>query len=256
MFRKPLFLLAAAGVLALTACGPFDSSSGELNNGRFSYLCIDSSDTTCDGFPGNTALPDRIAVGGAFDLEYAGDTTGSSPVQVQPASETMISDASGHLKFLVPGIGAMLARNTSGVVADFVHLRGASVDHLDVAGPSSTDSVTTVEMTTDDEVILQVAAKDAGGSRLAGALPYAWSSSSDTIVSLNGLGPKNRATLTGVAPGTATVEVTLPSGLKKSVLITVTQGNTSGSSGSSSSGEGGAGGGGTTAGAGGAGGGK
>jgi hypothetical protein len=254
MTRRPLLLLATSSLFALAACGFPDATSGELNNGRFSYLCVDSSDTTCDGLIGNSSLPELIAVGGAFDLEYAGDSAGSSPVQVQPASETMISGASGHLKFLLPGIGAVVARNTSGVVADFVHLRGASIDHLDVAGPASSDFVTEVEMTSDDDVILQVAAKDNGGSPLSGALPYVWTSSNDKIVTLGEFGPKNRATLKGVAPGTATVEVTLPGGLKRSVVVTVKQGKGS----SSSSGEGGAGGGGGggATGAGGAGGGK
>lgn len=256
MTRKPLLMFAASGLLALASCGPFDASTGELNNGRFSYLCVDSSDSTCDDLPGNAVIPDLIAVGGTFDLEYAGDSKGSSPVQVQPASDTMISGASGNFKFRIPGIAAMLARNTSGVVADFVHLRGVSIDHLDVAGPSSTEGVKSVEMTTDADVTLEVSAKDPTGSKLAGALAYTWSSSSAKIVSLSVQGAKKRAVLTGLSAGTATVEVSLPSGEKMAVLVTVTQGSTSTSSGSSSSGQGGGGSSGSTTGAGGAGGGK
>jgi hypothetical protein len=247
-------MVATSGLLALASCGPFDASTGELNNGRFSYLCVDSSDSTCDGLLGNAVIPDLIAVGGTFDLEYAGDSAGSSPVQVQPASDTMISGASGNFKFRVPGLAAMLARNTSGVVADFVHLRGATIDHLDVAGPSSTGAVKTVEMTTDDDVTLQVAAKDSLGSKLAGALAYTWSSSSSKIVSISVEGAKKRAVLTGLSAGTATIEVSLPTGEKMAVLVTVTQGSTGTSS--SSSGQGGGSSSGTTTGAGGAGGGK
>ena len=253
MTRRPLFLLATAGLLALASCGVKDASTGELNNGRFSYLCVDSSDGACEGSTGNVAIPGLIAAGGAFDLEYAGDSEGSSPVQVEPASETMISGATGHFKFLIPGVGAVLSRNTSGVVADFVHLRGAKVDHLDVAGPSSTGAVTEVDMTTDNDVTLRVVAKDDTGSTLAGALPYVWTSSNSKIVSL-GLGPKNRATLKGLAAGTTTVEVSLSSGLKMSVVVVVKQGKDPSTS--SSSGQGGSGGSGTTTtGAGGAGGG-
>lgn len=256
MTRRPLFLLATAGVLALASCGLKDASTGELNNGRFSYLCVDSSDGACEGSTGNVTIPDLIAVGGAFDLEYAGDSEGSSPVQVEPASETMISGATGHFKFLLPGVGAVLSRNTSGVVADFVHLRAAKISHLDVAGPSSTDAVTEVDMTTDNDVILRVAAKDDTGSTLAGALPFVWTSSDSKIVSL-GLGSKNRATLKGLAAGTATVDVSLPSGLKMSVVVVVKHGTNTTTT-SSSSGQGGSGGSGTTTtttGAGGAGGG-
>lgn len=254
MNQKLLLMVAASGLLALASCGPFDSSTGELNNGRFSYLCVDSSDSTCDGLPDNAAIPDRIAVGGTFGLEYAGDSKGSSPVQVQPASDTMISGASGSFKFRIPGVAAVLARNTSGVVADFVHLRGVSIHHLDVAGPSSTGAVTTVEMTTDADVTLEVAPKDSSGAKLAGALAYTWSSSNFNVVSLSAAGPTTRVVLTGFSAGTATVEVSLPGGVKRAVLVTVKQGSTSTSSGSS--GQGGSGSSGTTTGAGGAGGGK
>ncbi|MEP7124600.1 MAG: hypothetical protein ABJE95_26970 [Byssovorax sp.] len=259
MTRKLLLMVAASGLLALASCGPFDSSTGELNNGRFSYLCVDSSDSTCEGVLGNAAIPDRIAVGGTFDLEYAGDTKGSAPVQVQPASETMISGASGNFKFRIPGIGAMLARNTSGVVADFVHLRGVAVDHLNVGGPSSGEAVSKVEMTTEGNVTLEVSARDVSDAPLAGALAYTWSSSDEKIVALGVQGPKKIAVLTGLAAGTATVEVTLPGGLKMAVLVTVTQGSnttTSSGSGSSGTGQGGSGSSGSTTGAGGAGGGK
>ena len=256
MTRKPLLLVVASGLLALASCGPFDSSTGELNNGRFSYLCVDSSDSTCDGFTDNATIPDLIAVGGTFGLEYAGDSKGSSPVQVQPASDTMISGASGSFKFRIPGVAAMLARNTSGVVADFVHLRGVDIDHLDVAGPSSSQAVNTVEMTTDADVTLEVNAKDSTGSKLAGALAYTWSTSNFNVVSFSVQGATKRAVLTGFTAGTATIEASLPSGVKMAVLVTVTQGSTSTSSSSGSSGQGGGGSSGTTTGAGGAGGGK
>jgi hypothetical protein len=253
MTRRPLILLATAGLLALASCGPRDASTGELDNGRFSYRCVDSSDAICDDFVGAASMPELFAVGGAFDLEYAGDTSDSSPVRVEPASEKMISSASGHFKLLLPGVSAALARNSSGVVADFIHLRGSSIDHLDVAGPSSTQAVTEVQMTTDKEVDLQVVPKDELGTSLAGALPYAWSISDSTVVALDTTLKKNRVTLTAFKAGTATVEVSLPSGVKMAVLVTVKKGtNTSssssggggsGSSTGSSSGAGGAGGG-------------
>ena len=261
MMWRPLFLLATASLLALTGCpGAGDPSVGELNHGRFSYLCVNSSDALCDDTVSNQPIPALLAVGGAFDLEYAGDSAGSAPVQIEPASEVMISSASGHLKFLVPGVGAVLARSTSGGVADFIHLRATSVDHLDVTGPSSTDAVNAIDMTTSADVTLRVAPKSVESSLLAGALQYTWTSSSDKVVKLQSFGATNRTTLTGVAPGTATVTASLPSGVKLSVVVTVTQGTTgtTGSTSSGSSGQGGSGGSGTTTtptGAGGAGGG-
>jgi hypothetical protein len=251
MTRKPLFLLATMGMLALASCLS-DGSSGELNNGKFTYRCVDSSDATCDSFTATMAPPELIAVGAAFDLEYEGDTAESSPVQVEPASDKMMSGTSGSFKFLLPGVSAVLARNTSGVVSDFIHLRSASIDHLDVAGPSSTGAVTQVQMDTDDDVRLQAAPKGASGAQLAGALPYAWSTSDETIVSLSVPTAKNRSTLTGHKAGTATVQVTLPGGLKTSVVVTVKQGTNT----STGTGAGGAGSTGSTGGAGGAGGGK
>lgn len=251
MTWRPLILFATAGLLALASCGPLNASTGELDNGQFSYRCVDSSDAVCDDFVGVASMPELLAVGGAFDLQYAGDTTDSGPVKVEPASERMISSASGRFKLLLPGVSAALARNTSGVVADFIHLRGASVHHLDVAGPSSTQAVTQVQMDTDQEVDLQVAPKDEFGTSLAGALPYTWSISDSTVVALDTTLKKNRVTLTAFKAGTVTVEASLPSGARTSVVVTVKQGTStsssggggSGSSTGSSSGAGGAGGG-------------
>ena len=259
MTRKPLLMLATAGMLALVGCLT-DPSTGELNNGRFTYLCVDSSDSTCDGLVGATVPPALIAVGAAFELEYAGDTVGSSPVQIGPASDQMLVGSAGRFKFLLPGVSALLARDTSGGVADFIHLRAASVDHLDVAGPSSTGAVTKVQMDTDADVTLRVTPKEGSGLQLAGALAYAWTTSDETIVSLAVPSAKNQTTLIGHKAGTATVQVTSPGGLKTLVAVTVKQGtNTSTSAGTGAGGAGGAGSTGSTgstSGAGGAGGGK
>lgn len=135
----------------------------------------------------------------------------------------------------------MLAHTTSGGVADFIHLHAAGVDHLDVTGPTSNQATTTVEMTTDKDVTLRVTPRSIESSLLSGALAYTWASSSDKIVSLQSFGATNHSTLTGIAPGTATVVVSLPSGVKVSLLVTVAQGNNPTTS-SSGSGQGGSGG--------------
>jgi hypothetical protein len=248
-------------LLALASCGPRDSSTGELNNGKFAYLCVNSGDASCDDAVSNHPIPDLLAVGGAFDLEYAGESAGNGAVQVAPASEVMISAASGHFKFLLPGVASVLARNTSGGVADFIHLHAARVDHLEVSDSALADALTTVEMTTNDvNVTLRATPKSTDNSLLSGALQYTWASSNENVVTLQSFGATNHTTLTGVGPGTATVVVSLPSGVKVSVLVTVTQGsNPTSSSSSGSSGQGGSGGSATTTtttGAGGAGGGK
>lgn len=256
MIRKLLLLLPAAGLLVLTGCPVTDASTGELSNGRFAYLCVDSSDPTCDGIVGKAVIPDLLAVGGAFDLEYAGDS-GAGLVQVQPASDVMISSTAGTFAFRIPGIAAMLAKNNGGVVADFVHLRGVDVDHLDVLGESLAESIKTLEMTTGVAAALAVSPRDRLDARLGGALAYTWASSDPSIVAVNMASARNSVILAGIAAGTATVEVSLPSGLKMAVLVTVKQGvpmttsSSSGAGGSSSSGSGT-----TTTGAGGAGGGK
>jgi hypothetical protein len=258
MTPRPLILLATAGLLALAACGPLNTSSGELNNGRFSYLCVDSSDAACDDFVGSVSLPALIAVGGAFDIQYTGESVDGAPVQVVPASDKMMTGSSGSFRLLRPGVSAALARSNSGSVADFVHLQGALIDHLDVAGPSSTTAVTKVAMDTDKGVDLQVTPKDALGTSLAGAFSYAWTTSDATILSLDAQDRRNRVHLTAFKPGKVTVEASLPGGAKQAVVVTVTQGTNTGTS----SGGGGAGssgsssGTGSSSGAGGAGGGQ
>lgn len=259
MTRRPLILFATVGLLALGACGPLNTSSGELNNGRFSYLCVDSSDAACGDFAGSASMPTLIAVGGAFGIEYTGETVEGDPVQVVPASDKMMTGASGSFRLLRPGVSAALARSTSGSVADFVHLQGALIDHLDVGGPSSTTAVTAVQMDTDNGVDLQVTPKDDLGTSLAGAFPYTWSSSDATVLSFDAQDRRNRVKLIAFKPGKVTVEVSLPGGAKSAVVVTVKQGtNTS----SGTGGEGGAGssasssGTGSSSGAGGAGGGQ
>lgn len=238
MTRRPLILFATAGLLALAACGPLNTSSGELNNGRFAYQCADSSDAACDGLAGTVAVPGLIAIGGTFGIVYTGETVEGDPVQVVPASDKMMSGTAGTFRFLRPGVSAALARSTSGSVADFVHLHGALIDHLDVAGPSSTSAVTEVKMDTDNDIELQVSPRDALGTSLAGAFSYAWTTSDATVLSLDAPERKNRVNLTGLKAGKATVEVSLPGGAKRAVVVTVKQGTNSTTG---SGGEGGAG---------------
>ena len=223
MTRRPLILFATVGLLALAACGPLNTSSGELNNGRFSYLCVDLSDAACEDFAGSVSVPTLIAVGGDFGIQYTGETVEGDPVQVVPASEKMMTGASGSFRFLRPGVSAALARSTSGSVADFVHLQGALIDHLDVGGPSSTAAVTAVQMDTDNGIDLQVTPRDDRGTRLAGAFSYAWSTSDATLVSFDAQERRNRVHLTASKPGKVTVEVSLPGGAKSAVVVTVKQ---------------------------------
>jgi hypothetical protein len=196
----------------LTGCGPF-GTSGALGNGAFAYECAGSNDAFCEGlvFPVSGQLPD-VAVGGTFNILYNGEMPETKDgiefqVAVVPASTELVETVTGvGFRVTAAGDTSFLARGANGVVADFVTVRVLTTDHLEVLSGGS--SIIQLNLQTSTQENLRVVPLDENNEKLAGNLTYAWSSSDESIVTIGG-SSSNDASVQAVAPGTATVTVTL-----------------------------------------------
>ena len=103
-----------------------------------------------------------------------------------------------------PGYGAIVAHTELGTVTDFVHVKVASIHHLDVHASSPTrpaDGRVTTSVGT--QHTLRLAAFDESGEPLAGAVSLSWIVDGDAIAvaSTDGL----VVNVTAVGQGTATL---------------------------------------------------
>jgi hypothetical protein len=202
-------------------------SPGELNNGVFSYSCVTDSDAVCESndIPLNalTRLPQAFAVGGRFNLAYAGDLPETEDgyeysVVVVPAS-TLLVHQDGVARFRVADAGeaAMLARGGE-TVADFIHVHATPVDHLDVTVDDA--AIASLTLASLSSTSVRALPRDADGITLGGSLGYLWSTSDDAIVTVAAATADNDATLQAIAPGAAIVTVSV-GGVVTEIPVTV-----------------------------------
>lgn len=209
--RTHVPIFAAALAAALTV-GCSAGTGGELSNGAFGYVCTTNTDVTCQNTFTPQFIPNAVAVGGQFNLEYSGDNPETQDgiefqVRVVPASPSMVETVNGAgFRITSPGEVAFLGRGANGVVADFVHVHAAVVDRIGMI--SAGQDVTSVEVDASFDVSITANPIDKDGQTLGGGLSYAWSSSDETIVSVASSSLDNHATITGNAAGNAMVSVT------------------------------------------------
>jgi hypothetical protein len=205
-----LFALVAASALFF-GCGPL-GTGGELSHGGFSYRCTSEGDPTCDVPDWEYALaelPDTLAVGSRFGIEYSGQSAetesgASYAVTVVPASTYMAERSGSELVVKAPGHVALLAV-AAGSVADFVHIRAASptVIVLEESGAA----VVAPTLAAGSSTSLRATLADADGQLLGGGASYTWTSSDEAVLLVGSSYGDNDATWTAVAPGVATVSV-------------------------------------------------
>ena len=161
------------------AVGCSIGSPGELGKGGFTTNCT-SEDSSCSYSFTGQALPSYVAVGSSLAVDYSGQmaSAASAGARVVPASTLFARAASDGVHFLAPGTVALLARSSSVVVDDFVHVQVQPIDDLKIDGPSS------LYLTEDGKY--SVTAYSVDHNALAGSLPFVWSTSTPELVSMTG----------------------------------------------------------------------
>lgn len=165
------FGLSAIGLaLALLSSACIESGEpGALNRGRFSYQCLDSTDTGCDRNSGQ--LPAAIAVGSRFRVTFAPESGPLCNV-VSPVTSLLESTAEGFF-VRAPGSFALVATNVRGEAVDFIQQAASEIRELRFRRDSDV-VLARLTLSVGDTAIINAEPFDARGTRLAGALPYTW----------------------------------------------------------------------------------
>ena len=247
MFRRRWTLAPLS--LAVAACsssgGVDPGTIGELGEGIFNYSCVDDGDAVCNETASvdsqaveidlgiNGEMPTAVAVGARFDIHYSGHVTTDDGetllLSVVPARSEDVHNKGGFI-ITSPGLCAFLARSPKGIVADFTHIEAIVPTDLDVWKDEL--RVTSFELMAGAETNLAVVPNDDVGIALAGALPYAWESSNDSVIVIGPAGTTGTPTsgieinddeIRVVAVGAGEAQLTVSrDDLSKQVTITVT----------------------------------
>jgi hypothetical protein len=162
---------------------------GDLGAGDFVYGCFDEeTDITC--VDGDEDLPRALAVGARFDLRFS-IKSGPQPVVRAPASD-FVKQIEGGFQVRAPGQFACLALNGNREVIDIKHLRAAEIDEVRVREEGSDLPTTTLRFDRRQVVRLLAVPYESRGVKLGGALNYEWSSSDESVVSVESLPSLNR----------------------------------------------------------------
>lgn len=195
MLQKAVVISVA---LMGTACGvgdPGTGSIGELGEGVFTYNCVGDGDAVCNVTEAvdtaevdfdlglNGEIPAAIAVGARFDLSFWGDVTTDEGellfVETVPASDEHVRIGGGFM-IEASGTFAFLARSPKGFVVDFTHLTAFDTSALEVWHEEQ--RVSSLSLLTGREIELAVVPRDVTGVALAGALPFTWQSSDESLL--------------------------------------------------------------------------
>jgi hypothetical protein len=218
----------------IPACGADSGSSGELENGSFSYLCTTDRDPICG--PDATfiegtlqTMPNTIAVGGQFSVVFRGSSSSGQDGSafVKPVSSDLLAGGAGNEPIFTaakPGFAGLLALRGSTVV-DVIHVHIVAIDSARIdARVDTTGAVIvgapTVNIGTGALVDLSAAAADEGSDTLAGSLDYAWSTDDSAIAEILTSPTTDEITVRGGAPGQTMVHVTI-SGVSSAISIVV-----------------------------------
>lgn len=178
MHRVARFGPAFACLFLLTACPsdqpPFGSGSGELGRGNLFIACT-PKDAACE--PEATELDGStpIALGASFFVRYDGQvplspTGGPAKMILFSSSPDMLSkDDDDQFVSWVPGHVAVIARTEQGTVTEFVHLRIAGIDRIQLDGDPSGAT-----MTVGTQGVWLASPLSVDGTVLGGTLGYVW----------------------------------------------------------------------------------
>lgn len=221
LWRRHLRLARYPGWLALCVlpavmgCGDDDDSGslpGELGNNHFFYVCSTIDDAHCrDGI---TGFPDKIAVGGSFELPARDE--GGRTLSVRSASPVMVTPTDEAFRFRRAGFNAFLAFNF-GEFVDFTHIEAVEVDDILVVDSFGREG--TVTLVNGERSSVTAIPIDVEGDTLAGSLSYRWSSDDESVVEVERVG--TFVQLTAVGLGSAQVRVSLGEDVSRTFEVIV-----------------------------------
>jgi hypothetical protein len=153
-------------------------------------------------------------------------------VETRPARSQDVHERGGFI-IRKPGRHAFLARSPKGIVADFTHIDAFAPFELEVW--RAEQRVVSVDLLAGELSDLAVVAVDDLGLGLAGALSYTWTSSDESILTVEPAGSfgagsgvelnDDEVTIAAIAEGSATLTVARGE-LSKAIEVTVTAGST------------------------------
>lgn len=216
--------LAALCVLpAVLGCDDDDAGAlpGEIGNNHFFYGCSTIDDAHCRDEL--TSFPDKIAVGGSFDL-HAKDDNGSR-LSARPASPVIVTSSGEEFRFRRAGFSAFLAFDF-GEFVDFAHIEAVDVTDIEVLD-SFGSSQTELVLKSGKRTTVTAVPLDELGDTLAGSLVYRWASEDEEIVAVEAVG--TTVQVTALAEGTAQLRVSLGEELSRLITVVVEPGPVGGS---------------------------
>ena len=194
--------------------------AGEVSaSNQFRYVCDESAAVeNCSGTA--STFPSAVAKGSKFRLSI--DSASASEVnKLRPISDEVVgTDATGAWVCGTEGIAGFVAFDRSGQVVDYVHVKVETPTRLAVESHSGTTTgfdrrsgsvVSTATVRVGAKLNLSATPFGTNGTALAGAVPYAWTPTTDGIVRVTNLGtpanPSAFVTVTGVKAGTTRIRV-------------------------------------------------
>lgn len=208
--------LALCLLPAVAACDDDDDSGslpGEIGNNHFFYVCSTIDDAHCrDGL---TDFPDKLAVGGTFELTAKDED--SDTLSVRAASPVMITTDREEFRFRRAGFGAFLGFDFGDFV-DFVHLEAVEVADILVVD-SFGRGEETLTLSRNQRSTVTAVPLDAEGDTLAGSLVYRWASEDDTVVEIEAVGTSVQ--MTAVGEGTTEIRVSLGNDVFRMIPVVV-----------------------------------
>ena len=201
-------LWSALGVAAfaplLWACDdPLPGTLGELNQGSFTYVCLNNVDVGCTDPYDEDPIPSAIAVGSSFDLLFHGDQS----ARIESGAPGMVEGEDGAFIARKPGKAAMIARSTeNGPVLDIVHVPLEQPGGIRLVGDGAMGEI---DLETNVTWEWSAIPTRQNGEDIAGSPLCKWTSDDDSVVRVGLKDARWKNTVTGVAPGRANVTVTL-----------------------------------------------